>query len=60
MRYANSGGAAQTVKVLKESLHRYNFENLYIQDAMPELSADDREFLLSGYCQQCFSLLFEE
>lgn len=30
----------------------------YIQDAMPELSADDREMLISGTCPKCWDELF--
>jgi hypothetical protein len=33
---------------------------VHIQDAMPEVSADDRELLISGICGQCFDKLFEE
>jgi hypothetical protein len=31
----------------------------YIQDAMPYLSADERELLISGICGSCFDQLFE-
>lgn len=31
-----------------------------IQDAMPQLSEDDRELLMSGICGRCFDKLFEE
>ena len=30
----------------------------YIQDAMPYLSADDRELLISGTCGSCFDKMF--
>ena len=29
-----------------------------IQDAMPYLSADDREILISGICGECFDNMF--
>ena len=29
-----------------------------IQDAMPYLSADDREILISGVCGECFDNMF--
>jgi len=29
-----------------------------IQDAMPELSADDREMLISGICPRCWDDMF--
>ena len=30
----------------------------FIQDALPELSADERELLISGTCSTCFDELF--
>ena len=30
----------------------------YIQDAMPYLSADERELLISGICGPCFDKMF--
>ena len=30
----------------------------YIQDAMPYLSADERELLISGTCGPCFDKMF--
>ena len=30
----------------------------YIQDAMPYLSADERELLISGICGNCFDKMF--
>lgn len=29
-----------------------------IQDAMPELSADERELLISGTCGKCWNVMF--
>lgn len=29
-----------------------------IQDAFPNLDADDREFIKTGYCQKCIEVLF--
>ena len=31
-----------------------------IQDAMPYLTAAERELLISGVCDSCFDLMFEE
>ena len=33
-------------------------EGKYIQDAMPYLSADEREILVSGICGDCFDKMF--
>ena len=33
-------------------------EGKYIQDAMPYLSADERELLISGICGSCFDKIF--
>tara|TARA_Y100000310_G_C20387451_1_gene671140 strand:+ start:362 stop:508 length:147 start_codon:yes stop_codon:yes gene_type:complete len=32
----------------------------YIQNAMPYLSADERELLISGTCGPCFDVMFAE
>jgi hypothetical protein len=32
----------------------------FIQDVLPNLSADERELLISGMCGKCFNTLFEE
>ena len=32
----------------------------YIQNAMPYLSTDERELLISGTCGQCFDVMFAE
>lgn len=32
----------------------------HIQDLLPDLSADDRELLLTGICSECFALISEE
>jgi hypothetical protein len=32
----------------------------YIQDALPMLSADERELLISGICGHCFDTMFCE
>jgi hypothetical protein len=48
-----------TVEVLAEALHKYE-QGGYIQDCMPMLSPDDREFLMSGTCGKCWDELFQE
>ena len=35
-------------------------EGKYIQDAMPYLSAGERELLISNICEECFTNLFAE
>ena len=35
-------------------------EGMLIQDAMPELSADERELLISGICGKCWDKMFQE
>ena len=35
-------------------------EGKYIQDAMPYLSAGERELLISDMCEDCFTKLFAE
>jgi hypothetical protein len=33
---------------------------ILIQRALPEVSKDDRELLISGICGQCFTRMFQE
>jgi hypothetical protein len=35
-------------------------EGEYIQDALPELSCDEREMLISGICPDCWVEIFGE
>lgn len=32
----------------------------FVQDAMPDMPADDREFLISRTCGPCFDAIFQE
>lgn len=51
------------VKVFKLDAFRYDMWKLghiSIQRAFPELSADDRELLLSGFCGECYDKIFAE
>lgn len=42
------------VKMSPSEYSAFNFSDVLIQDALPNHSADDREFLLSGICPKCF------
>ena len=45
--------------VMADQMDVANWENgALIQDAMPYLSADDRELLISGTCGACFDKMF--
>lgn len=33
-------------------------DGMFIQKAMPDLNADQREFLMSGICGSCFNEMF--
>lgn len=44
------------LEVDSEALRRWK-RGAFIQDALPELSADDRERLVTGYCSQCWDKL---
>jgi hypothetical protein len=46
-----------SVKVTGAQLHAYR-QGKKIQDAMPTLSADDREFLISGLSPEGWALVF--
>ena len=50
-------GKPYSVTVLAEQLYKYR-QGAYIQDAFPNLSADDCEFLISGISPKGWSLRF--
>jgi len=41
----------------KDDLDRHLHRGVLVQDAMPYLSASDRELVLSRLCESCWSLL---
>lgn len=47
------------LKVSKKAYEDWKNGQL-IQIAFPDLSADDRELLMSGICGKCFDKMFEE
>ena len=47
------------VKVSEQSLKLWK-SGMHIQDAMPEVSVDDREMLMSQICPTCWDRLFGE
>lgn len=49
----------KTVEMSEEAFEMWTF-GAHIQDAAPELSADDRELLISGICGPCFDEMFGE
>jgi hypothetical protein len=48
---------SRTLEVPADGFERWQSGEL-IQNAMPELSADDREQLISGTCGKCWTELF--
>lgn len=50
-------GKGRTVKVSKVGYDRW-LKGELIQNALPELSVDDRELLMSGICGECFDKIF--
>lgn len=43
---------------VKEESYKLYLSGVHIQDALPELSVDDRELLISGICGTCFDAIF--
>lgn len=52
-------GETHSVTVPADGLYKYH-QGAYIQDAFPDLSADDREFLLSGISPAGWAVTFED
>ena len=54
-------GCKKDIIVLKAAFHAWQYsERMSIQDAFPELSANDRQLIQSGICGLCFDNLFKE
>ncbi len=53
-------GAESTVNAPYGGAVAYYKNGALIQDAFPEMSADDREILISGICKKCQDETFEE
>jgi hypothetical protein len=49
-----------TAPVRKEQVDRYESGHLLVQEAFPELSANDREFIISGICPECWDRWLED
>jgi hypothetical protein len=49
----------QSVTVEDAQLRKYE-QGAFVQDAFPQLSKDQREFIISGICGPCFDSMFEE
>lgn len=46
------------VEVPYDGFEKWQFQKMPIQRAMPQLSARDRESLISGICSTCWNNLF--
>ena len=53
-------GESQTVLVKKTDLRAWKHGGEYIQTAMPYLTVDERELLISGTCGPCFDNMFPD
>lgn len=51
-------GSTHVIKVPQSGYERWTSGKKHIQDAMPSVSADNREMLMSGICPVCFNKLF--
>jgi hypothetical protein len=49
-----------TIEVPEDGYERWQVGLQKIQHAMPSVSAEDRELLISGTCARCFARLFKE
>ena len=45
-------------KATSQQITDYYYGRILIQDAFPDLSASEREFIKTGYCDKCQSILF--
>jgi hypothetical protein len=49
---------AHVIEVSEKGWNAWQLEGKLIQAAMPELTADEREILISGICGKCFDAIF--
>ena len=45
-------------KATSQQITDYYYGRILIQDAFPDLSANEREFIKTGYCDKCQNILF--
>ncbi len=55
-----SCGNPQHMQANADGYIEWRYGDKYIQEAMPELSVDDREMLISGVCGKCWNNMFKE
>ena len=48
------------IKYFQKDYINWKYNNTFIQHAMPYLTADERELLLTATCGQCFDEMFSE
>lgn len=58
LQTCNDCEKVHSIHVTQEQLNRYEAGDEHVQDIFPELSADDRELLITGTCGACFDKLF--
>lgn len=51
-------GKHRTMEVSEKGYYLW-YHGALIQDALPELSLDDRELLISGICSECYDKVFQ-
>jgi len=49
--------SARTLDTNEKQYQKW-LDGALIQDAMPQLSIDDREFIITGYCDPCMDKVF--
>jgi hypothetical protein len=58
--YCVKCGRPQAVSCTDEQYRDWRENHQLIQRAMPNVPAEERELLLSGYCSACFQALFPD
>jgi hypothetical protein len=54
IRITCSNCKQNSIKVLSFKLLRVKYQGQLVQNEFPELSADERELIISGICGKCF------
>lgn len=53
-------GEPNAIAISEEEYENYYIKGMKIQDAMPDLTATEREMLISGICPSCQKGIFGE
>lgn len=58
--HCNMCGGFQVIQMSPKQFQQWAYAEKLIQDIFPDMDSDDREFLISRNCGECFESMFAE